>query len=471
MKFAMIILLKLKNFFSSLKLAMVLFILISVVSIIGTIIEQGEPLVEYKTVYGPIFKIFYGLGLFDIYHSWYFITLGGLLVVNLIVCSVIRLPRTLKIVFKPNPSFPDISSNYDNENKSNKRSRYYNFNSSKSKDEVLRILKNIFSRKFGKPKEKYDGNQSELYFSKNGIFRLSPYVVHLGIIVIVAGVILNTIYGFRSYVDINEGLSAGYSYLPSDKNRNGTPVKLPFKIMLNRYTTKFYKDGMPKAYISKLSIIKKHKIILTKSIRVNHPLKYGAFTIYQVSYGHYLPTAARLLLINLNGNHYKKRVLFAEPKTLYNTGIKGLKFEFNQLKNPSVNEIPFYISLYKNKKYLKNINFFEHIDTGKSQKFPLVFAMYKKRLAFMFTGVKIYYYSGLEVAKNAYTWVIWLGSIIMIIALFFSFYFNHKTVRVKIYLSEDGEGSRVDILTGSHKRLVSYFDKIEKTIIKFKNHI
>lgn len=471
MKLIIVILLKLKNFFSSVKLAMVLFVLISIVSIIGTIIEQGEPLIEYKTVYGPIFfKILYGIGFFDIYHAWYFIALGVLLIVNLIVCSVVRIPRTFKIVFNPDLSFPNISSDNAKKNKF-KRFKYYNFNSLKNKDELLRILKNIFSKKLGKPKEKSSDKQVELYFSKNAIFRLAPYIVHLGIIVIAVGVVLNISYGFRSYVDINEGLSTGYSYLPSNKNRNGAPVKLPFRIKLDKYRTKYYKNGMPKAYISKLSIMRKHKTVMTKSIRVNHPLTYDGYTVYQVSYGHYLPTAAKLLLINLNGSRYTKHMVFAEPKTLYGTGIKGLEFKFNPLKNPGANGIPFYISLYRNKKYLKNINFFEHQSANKLQKFPLIVAMYNKRLAFMFTGVKIYYYSGLEIAKNAYTWIIWAGSIIMIISLFFSFYFNHKIVRVKIDSSENGEESTVKILVGSHKKSVSYRESINKTITDFKNHI
>ncbi len=471
MKLIIIILSKLKKFFSSVKLAMVLFILISIVSVIGTIIDQGDPLAVYKTVYGAtVFKILYRLGFLNVYHSWYFIALCGLFAVNLIVCSVERLPKTLKIIFDPDPSFPNISLNGAKENKS-KKTKYYNFNSSKNQNEVLFKAKNIFSKKFGKPEEKSDGKQFELYFSKNGIFRLSPYAVHLGIIVIIVGVILNIAYGFRSYVNINEGLSTHYSYLLSDKNRNGKPVRLPFKIKLDRYTTKYYKDGMPEAYISKISIIKKHKIILTKSIRVNHPLTYDGLTMYQVSYGHYLPSAARLLLINLKDTHYKKHAVFAEPGILYNTGINSLEFKFNPLKNPGANEIPFYISLYKNKKHFKNISFFEHQGITGAHKLPLIFAVYKKRLAFIFAGVKVYHYSGLEIANNAYTWIIWTGSIIMIISLFFSFYFNYKTIRMKIYPAENREGSIVEILAGSHKKLISYYDKIDKTITEFKNDI
>ncbi|MFW0884800.1 cytochrome c biogenesis protein ResB [Candidatus Acidulodesulfobacterium sp. H_13] len=471
MKLIIVILSKLKRLFSSVKLAMILFILISAVSIIGTIIEQGEPLVVYKTAYGPFFfNILYGLGFLNVYRSWYFVALGGLFAVNLIVCSIDRIPNTLKIIFNPDPSFPNISSSDAKEGKS-KKTRYYSLDSSKSQEEVLSISKNMFSKKFGKPKEKYDGKQSELYFSKNGIFRLSPYAVHLAIIIIIFGVILNITHGFRSYVNINEGLSTGYSYMLSDKNRNGKPVKLPFKIRLDKYTTKYYKDGVPAAYISKLSIIKNHKVILTKSIRVNHPLTYDGLTIYQVSYGHYLPSAARLLLVNLGGTHFKKRTIFAEPGTLYDTGIKGLKFKFSPLRNSGKHKIPFYISLYKNEKHLKNLTFFEHPGIAGAHKFPLILATYKEKLAFIFAGVKVYYYSGLEIAKNSYTWIIWIGSIFMIISLFFSFYFNHKTLRMKIYPSENGEGSTTEILMGSNKKSISYYDKIDKTITEFKNYI
>ncbi len=54
------------NFFSSVKLAITLFILLAITSIIGTVLPQGETLQFYLENFGPTwFKIIKSLQLYD----------------------------------------------------------------------------------------------------------------------------------------------------------------------------------------------------------------------------------------------------------------------------------------------------------------------------------------------------------------------------------------------------------------------
>ena len=90
------------DFFCSLKLSISLLIALATTSIIGTVIPQG-PQMEYLQHIGPTkTKIYSALGFFDMYHSWWFILLLYLLTVNLIACSVKRLPRVWKTISEPN---------------------------------------------------------------------------------------------------------------------------------------------------------------------------------------------------------------------------------------------------------------------------------------------------------------------------------------------------------------------------------
>ena len=438
---------KINKFFCSVKLAIFLFIAIAAFSMVGTFINQGDTTSQYRTIFGPeIYHILYWLGFLNIYGSWYFIGLTMLLIVNLVTASVNIFPHTLKAVFGPYPSFKEMMDT------KSPKAVYEVVESKKNIEETKKVL----NEKFGKP---FSETETELYYSKNSIFRFSPYIAHLSIIIIIIGVILNVKYGFRSYTNIKVGEKTDVSYL----TKNQKPVKLPFTIRLDNYQTKYYKDGIPKSYISKISIIKNHVSVSEKNIEVNHPFTYGGITIYQASYGHYRPTVAKLLIVNLKNRKLEKAV-YAEFGKLYDAGINNIKFRFIPYKRPKRGEIPFFIEL-GNKRILKF-----NVLPYKNKSMPLIFAKYHDAV-FLYTGVKSYYYSGVEITKNAYTSVIWLGSIILITALFFSFFFNHVETWVKLSGSKDGKKTSMEILSVPKKKFESFYKNFDKIIAKIKKDL
>ncbi|MHB8231767.1 MAG: cytochrome c biogenesis protein ResB [bacterium] len=449
---------KLNKFFSSVKLAIFLFIAIAVFSMVGTFINQGDTISQYKTMFGvKVFSVLYWLGFLNIYDSWYFIGLAILLIINLIAASANTLPRTLKAVFGPYPSFKEMAD------KKNPKAVYEGFESQNNAEKITKTLNSRFGaplafRDGGKPQEK------ELYYSKNSIFRFSPYIAHLSVIIIIIGVLLNVKYGFRSYTNIKVGEKTDVSYL----TKNQQPLKLPFTIRLDKYETKYYPDGIPKSYISKISIIKNHVRVATKNIKVNHPFTYDGITIYQASYGHYKPTKVivGLLVLNLKNRKFRK-VIYAGVGQPYDAGIGNIKFRFIAHKKPKKGEIPFFIKL-NNKRI---INF--HVLPYKNKSAPLVFAKYDN-IVFLYNGVKqvkSYYYSGVEITKNSYTSIVWVGSIILIMALFFSFFFNHREIWVSLTNSKDGKKIRVEILAVPKKKFESFYKNFNKKMAAIKKEL
>ena len=90
------------DFFCSLKLTMFTLITLAVLSIIGTVVPQGSPPPEYlQSISQNKLKLYQSLGFFDMYHSWWFILLLSLLSLNLIACSVRRLPGIWKTITQP----------------------------------------------------------------------------------------------------------------------------------------------------------------------------------------------------------------------------------------------------------------------------------------------------------------------------------------------------------------------------------
>src|SRR5512145_502353 len=100
---------KVWKFFTSLKLAITVIIILAVGSILGTIVEQNQPLEKYRQVYGDgTIRLFDAAGLFDMYHSWWFLLLLVLFTVNLACCTLDRLPRVVRTVRNPKTTLDDV---------------------------------------------------------------------------------------------------------------------------------------------------------------------------------------------------------------------------------------------------------------------------------------------------------------------------------------------------------------------------
>ena len=91
------------DFFSSVKLAIFTLCSLAITSIIGTIIPQGESAAFYAKNYGvKAAQFFQILDIPEMYYSWWFLGLLGILSTNLIICSLDRFPSVWKIVNSDN---------------------------------------------------------------------------------------------------------------------------------------------------------------------------------------------------------------------------------------------------------------------------------------------------------------------------------------------------------------------------------
>ncbi|MBI5469262.1 MAG: cytochrome c biogenesis protein ResB, partial [Deltaproteobacteria bacterium] len=95
-------------FLNSLKLTLFVLITLAVVSILGTVVEQNQPIENYLSAYGEKWT---GFLLYvranDLFHSWWFLALLTLLATNIIVCTFERFPPKWKslLYHKPEGKF------------------------------------------------------------------------------------------------------------------------------------------------------------------------------------------------------------------------------------------------------------------------------------------------------------------------------------------------------------------------------
>ena len=100
------------NFFSSVKIAIILIVLTLIGASLGTILPQqmyipvpvpteADVAAFYEQSYGWFGKLYYTLGFHNLYSSWWFITLLVMIGTSLVICSLDRVIPLYKALSKP----------------------------------------------------------------------------------------------------------------------------------------------------------------------------------------------------------------------------------------------------------------------------------------------------------------------------------------------------------------------------------
>jgi cytochrome c biogenesis protein len=262
------------RFFASVKLALITLIVLAVTSIIGTLIQQGEVPSYYVQEYGPnLARIFELLDITNMYGSWWFVTLLCLFAINLVVCTIERLPRVWRLVTLDNLSI---------DTRQLEKMRFTHrvdasLPAAAAADRICRIMGRAGWRN---QRRHEDGEGSILLFAQQGAWtRLGVYIVHLSVLVILAGSIIGTFFGFKAYVFLSEGRSTDKVF----RQENKEPVPLGFEVQCDRFENTYYPNGMLKQYRVYLTVHDPERgTPYQKSIIVNDPLTYRGITFYAV---------------------------------------------------------------------------------------------------------------------------------------------------------------------------------------------
>ena len=308
------------NIFKSVKFAVFLLITLAIAAVVGTIIPQGEESIQFAMRLKPsTFRILSLLGLFDVYHTLWFRSILALLALNLIVCSLDRIPKTWKRIRS--------TSQVDMDEVFKKEKAFF----IKLKGNMAFFVKQteaLLKRQFKTIRSKSSNNKCFFYVEEGRYSQFGVYMVHLSIIIILFGGIIGSIWGFKGYINILEGEKNNTVTL----NRHMKPFKLDFEIRCDKFLVDFYKNGTPKEYISKLTFIVDGKEVLKKDLRVNHPIHFQGITFYQSSYGISLGNKVYIRVINNESKQHKDIVLkVGEPYAIAKGTIKVVDIRKNLL--------------------------------------------------------------------------------------------------------------------------------------------
>jgi len=268
---------------ASLRLTMFLLICLAVVSIIGTIIPQGQLPPEYLASIGGEqgnrFKLYSLLGFFDMYHSWWFVGLLTLLTLNLLACTLKRLPHVWKLATRP-----EVVLSSALEQAATCRTELA-IAADTDQEQLIKSITAIV----GRPIITRQENELHLFVQRRPWARLAVYVVHASVILIFIGAIIGNLFGFKGFVAIPEG-----GTVSSFTDRAGQERKLGFELRCDQFTVSFYgapgggPSQMPKEFKSILTLTENGKEVpgyKHARLIVNEPLSYKGITFYQSSYG------------------------------------------------------------------------------------------------------------------------------------------------------------------------------------------
>lgn len=260
----------------SMPLAITLLVVLALSSVIGTVLQQNQSQQDYLQQFGPLwYWLFRSLGLFDMYHTWWFIGLLGFLMVSLSFCLWRNVPRLLKEMRSRKVYISDRAFSHIK----HQRSWQLTGDSAQS---VASIVQTRLKEWQWKTEQR--GDMLYVRGDSGRRHKLGYIAVHSAMLIILIGGGMSVQLGFRGNMSVVEGTSEKeISFL------KGTGVEhkvMPFEIRCNSFDISFYPNGMPSEFRSNLTIIDNGiEVLKDKDIIVNEPLYYKGVRIYQASFG------------------------------------------------------------------------------------------------------------------------------------------------------------------------------------------
>lgn len=407
------------DYFCSLKLTIFLLISLALTSIIGTVLPQGQLPPEYVAQISPTKLQFYSkLGFFDMYHSWWFITLLYVFSLNLVSCSIKRLPHVFKFVSEPTLVLPESMRN------SFSLSKEIVFPGAieKGRERLAKFLGSEFSTPVV---TEHDG-ECHLFAQKTAWCRLGVYVVHSSILVIFVGAIIGSLSGYKGYVNIVEGTS-----INTFERQNGQQMPLGFELLCEKFNVDKYANGAPREFRSILTVLENGRPVpgFTKvKVIVNDPLTYKGITFYQSSYGQASEGSEHYFTVTTRAGGASERIAAREGVLV--TLKDGTTFKLLEATQEVREFAPGFSGPAARIEVTPKGGSPQVFISFKD--FPEMNAQRGDALIFGYEGTNARMYTGLQVAKDPGVWVVWLGCTLMLIGLYIAFFMSHRRIWVVI---------------------------------------
>lgn len=294
------------------RFAVSVLVILGIASIIGTVLKQNEPYTNYIVQFGQFwFDFFKLLGMYDVYHTGWFLLILVFLVLSTSMCIYRNTPLMLR----------ELRAYREQAKESSLRSfsHQHEYHTPYSTEETAGRLGQFLNAHGYRYKVVEQENGDSLFAAKAGSYQRLGYILtHAAIVIICVGGLMdgNLVFkaqemlgykkietrdvaekavppesrmspanlSFRANMTLPEGAGANAAFM---RVRDGYLVQdLPFSIVLKQFRIQHYETGQPKSFESDIMILDPDlDEPVTATIKVNHPLIYKGVAIYQSDFG------------------------------------------------------------------------------------------------------------------------------------------------------------------------------------------
>ncbi|CAD2077825.1 cytochrome c biogenesis protein ResB [Jeotgalicoccus meleagridis] len=444
---------KIWNFFTSIKVGVAIIAIIAIAAAIGTILPQeyfiplgADPLEHYTERYGTFGMLYYKLGFTELYSSWWFVLLNGMLALSIIAASVDR----------GVPLYKSLKNQRAKKHDSFFRRQRLN-NTYSSTEQTESVVKGLQDKKY---KLKQDGNHYLL--EKGRLSRWGPYINHTGLIILLVGSMLRFFPGV--YIDeviyaqegetVSVPTTDGKYYVKNEAftldtydEDSGTvfdeSLQQNKEMTISNFQTdiSFYENKSADVIGSKPDLEK----IDDYSIRVNHPYVFEDYQLYQSSYDNSQLKSMTFRLEDKDGNTIGENfeVNLDEPADTYeisediNINMRAYAPDFLEidengtlLSETPVPSNPAFVFEVDNgeKKELSLLQIMNSTDISEGNEYKIKFVEAEEHVATVLT-----------LKKDLSMPIIATGFVIFLIGLFIGSYINHR----RIWINGDGDSMSI----------------------------
>lgn len=247
---------------TSVKLAIGLIAALTLLSILGTIIPQGQPDMNYISRYGLTgYKLIKFFTVDKLFHSWYFLGLLALLGLNTLACLIKRFQVSWQLLRRPHEGRSPVQLL----RLENSLELPTGAAASASLERVAEILtgRGYRIRRKG----------LQLAAQKHLIGRLGVDLFHASLLLLLLGAIVGGLFGFEGFQVAHKGEI--FDVPGAD-----------FQVRVDDLWTVNYPDSSRiKDWYTRLTILEGGQEVKTQTIEVNHPLTHKGISFYQSSFG------------------------------------------------------------------------------------------------------------------------------------------------------------------------------------------
>ena len=294
---------------ASMRFAIALLTVICIASVIGTVVQQQQPMTNYVNQFGPFWSELFGkLDLYTVYSAWWFLLMLGFLVVSTSLCIARHTPKILRDL----KTYKETMREQSIQAFRHKALGYLHMNPEAALAQVNAWL----AAEGWKARAQVRTGGVMIGARKGAAHKIGYLAAHSAIVLICLGGLLDgnlivraimwaqgkQIYqgadlnqmtadnrlgtsnpSFRGNLFVPEGSRSSTALLSMP---SGVVVQdLPFDVELKKFIVEYYATGMPKLFASDIVLHDRRDGTSTQAtVKVNEPVTYRGVTLYQSSF-------------------------------------------------------------------------------------------------------------------------------------------------------------------------------------------